>query len=180
MFWLGQYLFPGEWWGCAPVTLDASSVVPKERCARLNLCLLLQTSEITPSHTIPSWPWPLSLRYTTAQHSIHRTSSIFSCSYQFILFPFLQILVIGLKPSLKVWITFPYTKVRIYLYLPTCAEGSPHMGLDLHKSALLLIFLASASWIKFNTEHYQTLCLTWFCCGNTDRWAKPISQIKCN
>lgn len=44
-------LCPGGWWGCALVTLAVSSAVLKGRCAKYNLCMLLQISETTPLHT---------------------------------------------------------------------------------------------------------------------------------
>lgn len=126
LWWVTRWsLFPGEWWGCAPVTLDVSSAVPKGRCALLNPCMLLQRPEITPSPTILSWPWPLSLRSLRQQHSLPATRHTPYFPPHFYNVFFHQILVIGLKPSLKVWITFPYSKVCIYLYLITSASLLP-------------------------------------------------------
>lgn len=69
LLFCGVCLFPGGWWGCAPVTLDVSSAVLKGRCAPSNLWMLLRTSETTPSHSTLCWPWPPSLRYTNTQRA---------------------------------------------------------------------------------------------------------------
>lgn len=64
----------------------------------------------------------LAMASLTKVHTEHRLPSMQHALYSpplIILSRFCphQILVIGLKPSLKVWINFPYSKVCIYLYL---------------------------------------------------------------
>lgn len=68
-----------------------------------------------------------------------------------------QILVIGLKPSLKVWITCPYTKVCIYMYLITPAQVLTCLG----PSSISRIPPAFLSWPGSSSQSREPSTLSW-------------------
>lgn len=111
-------LFAGGWWGCAPVTLAASSVALRGRSAVLSRSVLLQTSETIPSHTTLCWPWPLSPKYKNKHTQDAVTCASLSSS--------VKLVCIFWFPSFRFWLLDWSPPWKSGWPLPTVRYGSIH------------------------------------------------------